>query len=365
MPSMHRSIDSWQIRPALVAMLVGILGCGHYSFLASAAAHTIYQYRDAAGIRNYTNRTPTAAIPGTIESVRELTAEPAPPSDVRTKPHTGRTVQRRITAVHRGIALFRPKAGVDADLARLDRLIETASERLPPASPESRGTALQLLSLIHDLIGASDEDFSVYIDAHDCRRSLLYAAIGEALGLPISLAAAPGHLLVHYRLPDGNAIYWETTVGQAVAPDSYVQHYRLSAPELNQSGFLQPLPPKAVLARFHRERADAAKRDGDLNAAERHYSESIRLYDGDHVSYVHRGSVRVHLHRFDEAAQDFQRALTIHPDEPVTHYNIGSLLAQRRQFAAALTAVETAIRLKPDYQKAIDLRDQIRMHRPR
>ena len=358
MPSMLRSFDSWRIRPAFVAMLVAILGCGHHVFLASAAAHTIYQYRDEAGIRNFTNRTPTAAIPGAIESVRELTAEPAPPSEVQTILHTGRTVQRRITAVHRGINLFRPKSGVSTDLAKLDRLIQNASERLAPASPQSRGTALQLISLIHDLIEACDEDFSVYIDAHDCRRSLLYAAIGEALGLPISLAAAPGHLLVHYRLPDGSTIYWETTVGRAVAPDFYVRRYRLSTPELNQSDFLHPLPSKAVLARFHRERADAAKRNEDLNTAERHYSESIRLYDGDHVSYVHRGSVRVHLHRFDEAAQDFQRALAIYPDEPVTHYNIGSLLAKRRQFAAALTSLETAIHLKPDYQKAIDLRDQ-------
>jgi tetratricopeptide (TPR) repeat protein len=70
--------------------------------------------------------------------------------------------------------------------------------------------------------------------------------------------------------------------------------------------------------------------------------------------------VRVHLGRFDAAREDFRLSLALYPDEPVTHYNLASLLARQRRFGEALAALETAIGIDPGYQKAIFLRDRIR-----
>lgn len=325
-----------------------------------AAGGTVYRYRDANGARTYTNVPPNEEVAGRLDTYDEIVPVPAPPGEAPLPQESGRKVVRPVTAVHRGIALFRNQGRIGGDLRRLDRLIQAAGRRVPPQAPATHAGAQRLLETIAGLIDTEAPDFTAYISSQDCRRSMLFAAVGEALGLPISLAAVPGHLLVHYRLPDGEAVLWEATVGQILPEAFYRERYDLTAESLGRGGFLLPLPPEAVLARFYRERGDLAKQEGRFAAAEADYSGSIDLYDGDYVAFIHRGSARAHLRRDPEALADFRRALGIHPDEPAAHYNMASLLARKRKYSQALIRLEEALRIDPDYQKAIDLQHRIR-----
>lgn len=326
----------------------------------SAGGGTIYHYRDAAGARFFTNvPAPTEESAG-MRSYDEIPPVPSPPGALAPDEGLGRPLRRKVTSVHRGVALFRRLGTTAADLRRLDRFLEASGRALPRRPPATPDGATHLLGRIAALIDTEAPAFSGYLDTRDCRRSILYAAVGEAFDLPISLAALPGHLLVHYRLPDGGAFWWETTADRTLPTEYYLEQYGLTAEARQAGGFLAPLPPEAVLARFHRERADLAKREGRLAAAERHYSRSIALYPGDYAAFTQRGSVRVHLGREDEALADYRQALDLYPDDPVVHYNLGSLFARLRRYGEALASLDKAVRLDAGYAKALDLRERIR-----
>ncbi len=77
---------------------------------------------------------------------------------------------------------------------------------------------------------------------------LLYAAIGESLGLPIGEAEAPEHIFVRWYLADSSHVNWETTSGRAETDASYAAQRKISQTAMRNGVYLADLSQDQVLA---------------------------------------------------------------------------------------------------------------------
>src|SRR5580700_10429059 len=96
------------------------------------------------------------------------------------------------------------------------------------------------------------------------------------------------------------------------------------------------------------EQAKALHKAGKLAAAEPLYREFVAANPG-HAEGLHMLGV-LHLQggRADEAIELIGRAVVIEPGNPAYQANLGSALAARQQFEAAIEHFRRAVAVRPD-----------------
>ena len=77
--------------------------------------------------------------------------------------------------------------------------------------------------------------------------ALLYASIGEALGLPIDIVLAPGHAFVRWRLDDSSYVNWETSTGSVTTNSEYVSWRHISDAAIKNGVYMSALSPNEIL----------------------------------------------------------------------------------------------------------------------
>jgi len=96
-------------------------------------------------------------------------------------------------------------------------------------------------------------------------------------------------------------------------------------------------------------RADSRQLFGDFKNSLSDYDEAIRLFP--HVAdYFHRrGDAYCAVGNLDMAIHDYRRAISLDSQNPISHYYLASLLAQRQAYADAVHHYNEAIRIDPDH----------------
>jgi Tfp pilus assembly protein PilF len=118
---------------------------------------------------------------------------------------------------------------------------------------------------------------------------------------------------------DGRPFLWLTEIDRRTEvdnPEAWVRHYR-----------------------------EALARDPDLDTARHGLAESLR-----------------HLHRNEEAAQEFERYLARHPDDPVALSGAGLNALERGNPAAAARLLDRALALRPNQSAALKARAELDLH---
>jgi tetratricopeptide (TPR) repeat protein len=157
---------------------------------------------------------------------------------------------------------------------------------------------------------------------------------------------------------------------------------------------VNPRGPSAV-ALWNRANEHAAR--GNLDEAERTYSEAIAVNPGLYHAYFSRGLVRLKRGDFDQALEDFnaavriaprwapalielglvheklgreqhaleyfRRAAKVDPRDSAAHYHVGRLLEEMGDVRGALDSYEEAIRLKPKAPLRSELQRRIKAMR--
>jgi tetratricopeptide (TPR) repeat protein len=84
--------------------------------------------------------------------------------------------------------------------------------------------------------------------SHSYATSFLYAAIGEALDLPIRVILAPGHTFVRWYLTKSTYVNWETTMGAAKTDEEYKTWRQISDTAIKNGLYLAPLSQSGLLS---------------------------------------------------------------------------------------------------------------------
>lgn len=154
--------------------------------------------------------------------------------------------------------------------------------------------------------------------------TLLYAMIGERLGVPVGGAYVPGHIFVRYE-GGGLRLNVETSRGGKELPDSeYRRIFKLTSdrPYLKTLGKTELA---GVLAKTIGASCSCGMRD---EAALRYYEEASRLYPELADIYFNTGVSLQRTGKQQEAAREYRKCLTLDPGLSVARDNLGH--AERR-----------------------------------
>ena len=93
---------------------------------------------------------------------------------------------------------------------------------------------------------------------------------------------------------------------------------------------------------------------GELVAAERWYTYLLTV-EPTAVGEIRfmRGSARAQLGEWSGAREDFEMSAAIHPEDPQTHYLLGMVLAQMKQWKDAEAQFAKTLELAPGYKDAV------------
>ena len=120
----------------------------------------------------------------------------------------------------------------------------------------------------------------------------LLIAIGERVGLEITAAQAPSHVLVKYRSDDGLFHNYEATSGSAMTDEMYRENFLMTNTAISRGHYLRPLDKKEMillaadtLMFFYGEHGMEEQRIALAELALKHYPN--RLSPLLHISYAY------------------------------------------------------------------------------
>lgn len=183
-----------------------------------------------------------------------------------------------------------PTTDVPAALAEIERLSTVIAARIPPGADDRQKLETMLVTLYQPGSWNDHRPFSYDLDdpLGSTRRNKLLAtylatrkgncvsmpmllvAIGQRLGLPITLATAPQHVLVKFG--DERSGQWlnvEATAGGFESDSGYERRMHIAPAAIENELYLRPLAPReavGVMASTYMEVLAASKRGDDLLA---------------------------------------------------------------------------------------------------
>ena len=174
---------------------------------------------------------------------------------------------------------------------------------------------------------------------------LVYASIGEALGLPIHIVLAPEHAFVRWRLDGSSYINWETSTGAVMTNSEYVAWRHISDAAIKNGVYMSAdLSPRRYLAwctTISGSSGAAVGRDWRTSIVAKDEASADRKSDreSDPCDRVEQealrglssaGKVLVHLKDVDKAIADDSLAIHLDPDQPAAYFGRGARLPGTR-----------------------------------
>jgi tetratricopeptide (TPR) repeat protein len=110
-------------------------------------------------------------------------------------------------------------------------------------------------------------------------------------------------------------------------------------------------------ARYNRQNIAAATKL-DLIQAEDDFTKAIELDNVLVSAYRNRGIVRYHLEKYRESFLDFQKAIYLHPEDPLIYFHTGNLMFAKKDYSEAISYYNQCLSRKSDlkevlYQRAL------------
>jgi serine/threonine protein kinase/Tfp pilus assembly protein PilF len=122
------------------------------------------------------------------------------------------------------------------------------------------------------------------------------------------------------------------------------------------------LSPRSAECYCNRALAHAGRGRRELARAD--YDKALDVDPRLAAALVNRAVLNLQDKRLTESARDLDRALALGADPAVVHYNLALVFQARRDRAGALANVERALRHRPEYPEARDLREKLIAPRP-
>jgi Tfp pilus assembly protein PilF len=195
--------------------------------------------------------------------------------------------------------------------------------------------------------------------------TLIYASIGQVLGLPIDVALTPGNAFVKWRLSDSSHINWDTTIGLIRSDAEYAARLQITKAMIQNGIYLKPVPPDYLLATvFHRvgmawggewrglenglkekdPEKDPVRTQKAIDALTKAFDHNTKAYQ----TLIQRGQYWLRITEYEKAIDDNALALELEPDQPAGYFGRGLALLSRGDAKKAIDDFDKALSLNPD-----------------
>jgi tetratricopeptide (TPR) repeat protein/tRNA A-37 threonylcarbamoyl transferase component Bud32 len=119
------------------------------------------------------------------------------------------------------------------------------------------------------------------------------------------------------------------------------------------------------LAEGQKEGRTSAREFGE---AQKDYDTALRLLDGEdrlgrYVVLTNRATLWIHLEQAEKARADLEQAIGLQPELPAAHVNLGELHRRRKEWDAAIRALDRAVQCRPDLPALYHTRARIYLER--
>ncbi len=194
--------------------------------------------------------------------------------------------------------------------------------------------------------------------------TLIYASIGQVLGLPIEVALTPGSAYVKWRLPNSTYINWDTSIGLVRMDVEFASRFRITKTMVENGIYLRPVPPEELLSSVYHnigliwsgdwpglenefkepnEKNDAVRNQKAADAM----SKAIELNTKAYESLIQRAQCWQRLKEFAKAVDDNTLALELDPDQPPGFFGRGLALLMQGDPKRAIADFDKALSLDP------------------
>ena len=186
----------------------------------------------------------------------------------------------------------------------------------------------------------------------DCDTTcFVYAAIGEALGLPISLVEVPRHNFIRWIFGDGSWINWEVNYGGAVGDDIYRRAYHVSQDLCERGVYLRAMSRQEVLGYCYALRSEEFSLRKNSSAAYQDSERATELYGRSFWGYYCLAwelatSSDPRIRNGRKAVVIAEKAAAIDPSAPVLD-TLAAAYAESGGFHQAVKCEKEAHRLDP------------------
>jgi tetratricopeptide (TPR) repeat protein len=189
---------------------------------------------------------------------------------------------------------------------------------------------------------------------------LIYAAIGEALGLPIRVAMSPLHPYVRWNVNDSSHINWETSIGAVKTDEEYISRTRISNNLIQNNVYLTPLSQDETLAYeysnlarvwigewagLENELSDQARKDTKSDKGGKDKKAGVSEQDAKKTANETRANT---LARHTKAMEALVKAIQLNPRAYEILLQCGTYWNMVGDFAKTIDASTLAIQLDPN-----------------
>lgn len=179
--------------------------------------------------------------------------------------------------------------------------------------------------------------------------SVVWLAVGHRLKLPLRSVRLPGHFLIRWEDDRFRANIECTDHGVEHADGYYAKKYRVHPVAKVKGGYLQSLPPRAVVAEILNNLGVLAHRRGRSRQASDVLTRAVAVAPAHPMVRYNRGVVRAASGDVDGALDDFTAAVQADPNHVSAWLNRADLRRRAGDRDGALEDVERARRADPKY----------------
>ena len=311
------------------------------SSISLTDADTIYKYTDEDGIVRYTNIPDSLPPQSDYTETSELTSSPPVPTndkDTATPPEVEAPSAEESTAIklkkvtdstflHQGLGWLPDSKEAEAMIKELDQIIEEVRIRIKlkknPWYGDVQAMFVDIGFIINgkstiENIGGRIYGTGYEFRNHDliddvCRKAYIYAAVGEALDMPIYLVRSPFHVFVRYQMDSTRYVNWETTSMRSLPNSVYAAEDKISPAAIENGTYLRNLSYQEALGAVCNTVGLLYCKQGNNGQAYSIFTRGIRYYAKNPLLHFNRGLILYNSRKFEAAREDFENAVRLNP----------------------------------------------------
>ena len=203
------------------------------------------------------------------------------------------------------------------------------------------------------------------LDNNCVGRSAVFKHVAKELGMPAYLTLAPSHVFVRID-PDGKHnpedekdsinkgdINFEATLGYVLSDNFYRRKLNVSESSVKNKCYLNTLTEEQEKSIGYYRKGCIKREEGRFDEAVEEFTKAISLNSSDPELHLQRGYTFYMKGDHENARKDLNESLKLNPEFAEAHYTKGTIDFIEEKYDKANSNLEKALEIKPNFPEAL------------